>query len=348
MQPIVPLYRPGEKFEISPAGLKTWRESECFQRVFAAYRDYPPQSLQSDEARALLHHLIVMCRPEFVLEIGTHRIGTAEVLARALCENGFGHLETIDPYEGEHCPALIAALPEALRQRITFHAVSSAAHFDRAIGRGVAYDFVLVDGSHEFEFALFDLMCAARLMRPGGLVVLDNVEQVGPRFAARVFLKDNPEWGDVGQVVSQVDRTEPFADVSPAFPDTKFYILQAPPYYAIGDMPRSFGSINSDWDDVEGVKLELAQPVEGTLHVQAFLRTFGMIGPGEIKGQKSLDLKMHPEAEDRTVRVAFDEPLRGPPQAAGLWRRIEIVVAYTGKGTAGLKSAPLPYPAQHA
>jgi predicted O-methyltransferase YrrM len=348
MQSLVPLYRPGEHFEISAEGLRTWRESECFQRVFAAYRNYPPQSLQSDEARALLHHLIVMHRPEFALEIGTHRAGTTEVLARALWENGFGHLDTIDPFEGERCPDLIAALPGELRQRITFQAVSSALHFDRAIARGVSYDLVLVDGSHEFEFALFDMMCAARLMRPGGLMVLDNVEQVGPRFATKVFLKNNPEWRDIARAVDALDRMRPFSAAPPSFPDTKFYVLLAPPGYVVNDVPRSFGSINGNWDMVEGVKLELAEPIEGTLHVQVFLRTFGMTEPEEIEGQRSLDLKMHPEAEDRTVRVAFDKPLRGAPQAPGLQRRIEIVVAYTGKGTASLKAPPLPYPAGYA
>src|SRR5262245_6371225 len=86
MQPLVPIYRPGGHFEISAEGLKTRLESECFQRVFGSYRNYPPRSLQSDEARALLHHLIVMRRPEFALEIGTYMAGTAEVLARALWE----------------------------------------------------------------------------------------------------------------------------------------------------------------------------------------------------------------------------------------------------------------------
>src|SRR5262249_38378227 len=149
---------------------------------------------------------------EFALEIGTHRVGTTEVLARALWETGAGHLDTIDPYEGEQCPGLIAALPEPLRERITFHAVSSAEHFDLAIARGVPYDFVLVDGSHEFEFALFDLLCAARLMRPGGLVVLDNIDQAGPRFATKVFLDGNPEWRDVAGVVCQIDGTAPFSE----------------------------------------------------------------------------------------------------------------------------------------
>src|SRR5262249_48289005 len=114
----------------------------------------------------------------------------------------------------------------------------------------------------------------------------------------------------------------------------------------VNDVPRSFGSINSNWDVVEGVRLELAEPVEGTLHVQVFLRTFGMTQPEEVEGQRSFALKMHPEAEDRSGRGALDKPLRGAPQGSGQQRRIEIVVAYTGSGPAGLKVPPTPYPAQ--
>jgi hypothetical protein len=349
MQSLVPLYRPGERFEISAGGLKTWLESECFQRVFGSYRNYPPQSLQSDEARALLHHLVVMHRPEFALEIGTYMVGTAEVLARALWETGGGHLETIDPFGGERCPPKIATFPEELQKLISFQAVSSAAHFDRAIARGAGYDFVLIDGSHEFEFVMFDLLCTARLMRPRGLVVLDNIEQPGPRFATRLFLKNNPDWREVGGVIDEAHPPSPFERGDPSFPLTQFYIVQAPPYYVLNDVPRSFGSINANWDEVQGVTLELAAPIhDGTLHVQIFLRTFGQVEPEEVVGQTAFDLKMHPEADDKRVRIPFDKPLRGLPEAPGLQRRIEIVLAYTGATPARLKSPPLPYPASYA
>ena len=72
------------------------------------------------------------------------------------------------------------------------------------------YDFVLVDGNHEYEFALFDVMCAARAMRPGGLMVMDNIEQIGPRLAAKTFLERNPDWRDVADVVRQIDMSAPF------------------------------------------------------------------------------------------------------------------------------------------
>jgi predicted O-methyltransferase YrrM len=345
--PLIPLCGSAEQFDVTGAGLTAWRQSESFQRVFAAYRNYPPQSLQSDEARALLHFLIVRRRPELVLEIGTHRAGTAEVMARALWEAGTGHLETIDPFGAETCPPLIAALPPELRDRISFHAVTSAAHFDQAIGRGVIYDLVLIDGNHELEFALFDLLCAARLMSPRGLIVLDNIEQPGPRYATRLFLKSHPQWRDIAGVVGRSDASAPFAEATPSFPDTKFYILEAPPHYAVGDTPRSFGAINSDWVDVEGIELELAAPVRGTLHVQVYLRTFGAREPEELVAQQSFRLNIGRPSDDPRQRFALNKALRGIEQRDGLQRRIEIVLAFSGKSELGLRRPPTPYPARH-
>ena len=218
IKPLTPLYGSCEQFEISAAGLDAWRQSETFARVLTFYTDYPARSLQSNEARALLHHLIVMRRPERVLELGTYHAGTAEVMARALWEMAHGHLETIDPFGSERCPPIIAALPHELRERISFLPVNSGFHFDRAIGNGVLYDLVLIDGNHELEFALFDLMCAARIIRPNGIIVLDNVDQPGPRYATKLFLEHHPEWRDIADVVRRTDPAAPLAAPQPSFP----------------------------------------------------------------------------------------------------------------------------------
>ena len=117
-----------------------------------------------------------------------------------------GHIDTIDPYGGERCPPIIASFPPELRELVTFRAENSATYFDRAMTNNAYYDFVLVDGNHEYEFALFDVMCAARAMRPGGLMVMDNIEQIGPRLAAKTFLERNPDWRDVADVVRHIDH----------------------------------------------------------------------------------------------------------------------------------------------
>ena len=255
MSPLVQLYQPGEQFEISEAGLAAWRNSQAFDRAFSFYRNYPLQSLISDESRALLHHLVMMRRPKRILEIGTFVAGTTEVFARALWEAGHGHIDTIDPFGAERCPPIIAAFPNELRERITFLPVNSATHFDQEMGHNRTYDFVFIDGNHELEYALFDLLCTARLITPRGLVVLDNVDQSGPRLATKMFLQHFPEWNDVAGVVGKIDPLAPFAAPIRSFADTNFYLLEAPPHYIVREEPRSFGSADVDRSEVDGIEL---------------------------------------------------------------------------------------------
>jgi predicted O-methyltransferase YrrM len=347
MRPLVMHYEAGEQFDISAEGLKAWRQSQAFEKIFSSYRDYPSRSIMSDESRALLHHLILMRRPERVLEIGTYNAGTTEVMARALWEAGHGHIETIDPFGGERCPPIIASLPPEVAKLVTFRPENSATHFDRAMSSNIHYDLVLVDGNHEFEFALFDVMCAARLMRPGGLIVMDNIEQVGPRLATRLFLERNPDWQDVTDVVRHIDSAAPFAVPPASFPDTKFYLLEAPPHYVIREEPRVFGPADVDRAEVEGIELELATPTRGHLHVLVYARTFGLPEPEELRCEQSLAMDLAQLPADGRVRIPLSQPLHTAFPRTGLHRRVEISLAFTGRSGLALRSLPQPYPAKY-
>jgi predicted O-methyltransferase YrrM len=342
---LTPLYRPGERFEISKEGLAEWQRSDAFRRVAAFFHDYRG-ALQSHVAMALLYHLIVMHRPRLALEIGTWRAGTAAVMARALHEVGEGHLETIDPFGGERCPPIIAALSVELQQRISFSAVNSAAHFDAALSRGKRYDLVLVDGNHELEFARFDLDCAARLIQPNGLIVLDNIEQPGPRLAAKQFLASHPEWQDVADVVRLIGTVGPLDMPPPSFHFTKFYLLRAPGYYLVRDVPLSFGPIASDSAAVDGIEISLARPSRGTLHVQVYARTFGLLEPEELVGRQEYTLGGVASGPSR-LRIPLGQSLRTKLEGADLNHRIEIVMAFVGDAGLALAAPPLPYPARH-
>jgi hypothetical protein len=342
MRPLSPLYPPGLRFDVTADGLRAWQASACFERMNLFYHGWPHNSLFNIAGRALLHHLVVMRRPERILEIGTMYAGTTEVLARAAWEAGTGHVETIDPYGSERCPKLIATFPPDLQKLVTFFPVSSAMHFDDAIHRGKLYDLILIDGNHELEFALFDLECAARVMRPGGIVVLDNIEQVGPRFAAKIFLERHPEWIDIAGVVGLADPADPLAEPTPSFPGTKNYILQAPADIVIGGTPRSFGSMACDVGAIDGVELDLALPRKGILHVQAFVRTFGITHPEEKMTTQRVAID-----GAGPVRIKFDRPLRSDVQDAdGLSRQIEIIVAFIGDDPLALTCAPQPFSAR--
>jgi len=330
-----------------------WQGEPLFQRLVDFFGSYPVHSLLSSASRALLYNLVLAQRPQAVLEIGTYLAGTTEVLARALWEVGAGHLDTIDPFGAETVPPVIAGWPADLRSRVTFHPVDSGMFFCNAIPAAKSYDLIFIDGNHELEFAYFDLLCAARISRPGGIVVLDNVDQPGPKFASRMFLTANPDWTDFGDAVAQLDISEPLQPPVPAFPETVFYVLRAPSYYSVSAIPRSFGSLASDQPDLALIELELARPARGRVHIQAYSRTFGLPIPEELQAAESFPIDVPNPARSGPVGFDLSRPLHSSltPEDAGvpLQRRIEVILAFTSDdpdARLALKAPPRHYPAR--
>ncbi|MCH9634272.1 MAG: hypothetical protein S4CHLAM7_10180 [Chlamydiae bacterium] len=137
----------------------------------------------------MLYHLIKILKPKTSLEIGTYKGLTAFIIGSALSENEEGHLIKIDPYaEQNSSPKTISEFPNHISTRITQQPLSSALFFQHLLQHPMMFDFILIDGNHEFEFALFDLMCSARFINPNGIVVLDNIDQIRPRKATQEFL----------------------------------------------------------------------------------------------------------------------------------------------------------------
>src|SRR4051812_27619092 len=88
-------------------GLVAWADTDDFRSLCVRFRD-SPDSLLSNESRALLYHLIVTRTPASVLEIGTYMAGTTRVIAESLHDAGSGHLHTLDPFGADRCPRIIS------------------------------------------------------------------------------------------------------------------------------------------------------------------------------------------------------------------------------------------------
>lgn len=249
--------------------------SSRFEQLRQVFANYPPRSMMSDESRTSLFCLIRALKPAVAVEIGTHYAGTTEVMARAVWENGHGVVHTVDPYgRRDRAPAVMAAWPEPLRGVVEFYELSSMDYFTRQVQSSAVLDLVLVDGNHDFEYALFDLQMAVRLLRPGGIVVMDNVEQTGPYFAARELVARSPGWADLGGALAAFEPLQPFAH-RPSIPETSFLVLRAPDAYAIDGRPRSWGQRTSESPRLRGFSLEMPpQRTQGALHYQVIFRAF--------------------------------------------------------------------------
>lgn len=257
-----------------PASIDQLQDSQFFVDAAAYFSDYPERSLMSDYSRALLFWLIRSRRSKYIAEIGTFRAGTTEVMARACWENNWGIIYTADPYGARRCPPIIQSWQKDLRKYVSFHPVCSMDFFAYLDQRRISLDLTLVDGNHDYEYALFDLQMAARRTLPSGVIIMDNAEQSGPFNAARSFLAANPAWRELGSAVASHDPSAPFNAARASFPHTSFIVLEGPSFISIGSGPHSCGQAEINHPVVVGLGLNLAKPAKGMLHYQVTLRGF--------------------------------------------------------------------------
>ncbi len=270
VRPLAPITSP----KGSVSDIAAVMASPEYDEIRAYFSLYPGRSLMSDHSRAVLYSLVRMMRPQLVAEIGTLHAGTTEVLARSLWENGGGVVHTADPYGGERCPAIISQWPTELQRHAQFHAKSSMDFFGRMVLDGKTFDLLLIDGNHDYEYALFDLQMAARVVRPGGVVVMDNSEQSGPFKAVRLFLAANPAWREIGSAIANYHPFKPFERERASLPHTSFLLLHAPDHLSIGDGPHSWGQAWIDTPQLSGLRFHVVQPCKGILRYQIYLRGF--------------------------------------------------------------------------
>ena len=335
--PLVPLAPTIGAQPVTHANLVACLEGPDYRALRDIFRSYPPGSLMSDQSRIILYTLIRMMRPNVVVEIGTMHAGTTQVMARALHENGAGVIHTTDPFGAERCPRAIAAWPAELQRHARFYPLNSMDFLLALRDQRIVPDLVLVDGNHDFEFALFDLQMAARLIRPAGIIVMDNSDQSGPFKASRVFLEANPAWRELGSAVSSYDPSRPFDSERASMPMTSFIILQAPEHLSIGEGPHSQGQVPIERPHVAGLAFDIVKPTKGTLFYQVFLRGFvhGSRWLQELRTEGSMRI----EGMGRT-ELRFDRPLvidAPPPDAVFT---LEVDLSWQGSPPLTLAASP--------
>lgn len=299
---------------------------------FAQFRS-ASRALLSPNAQALLYALVRNLRPDDVVEVGTYQASTSEAMARALLANGHGVLHTIDPFGAAVVPAVLAQWPDALRRLVSFYAENSMQFFAEASRRGIRPGLVLIDGNHDYEFALFDIEASARVVRPGGLVVVDNINQAGPFVAVRDFLDRHRSWREHGDSSGRLRPAYPFDRERTAIVNTDLCILQAPRYFVVESRPVTTGEKSwSSEDAPRGLKVSVPSAASGTLHVQCVLRSFGD-PPAEatVEGRARF--------EDSGGEVTIRLPARWSAPST-VRRTVEPWLVWEGEGELALAAEP--------
>ncbi len=170
----------------------------------------------------VLRDLLVAERARVVIEIGLAYGSSALAIGEALCLDGRADVShvVIDPFQATSYDDVGRDLIEAagLADRTTFIGEPSSIALARLLeGRFVA-DAAFVDGSHRFHEVFVDLYYLRQLVRPGGLVILDDASW--PSVAAALgYFDRNLGWRPVdiaGRLTARRLPDEPF---EPAFTD---------------------------------------------------------------------------------------------------------------------------------
>lgn len=275
-RPFVDLYRGLSSPRRSALeALKRLDASEHFRKALAHFEAKPTDSLMAPIGCAILYHLTRSIGATSALEIGTYKAGGSEVLAMALAAEG-GILVTLDPNGGrdELVRRTIASWPEPLQAATQYHNHSSATFFDQLEMRGgLAFDLILVDGYHEYGYALYDMTMAAKYARPGAVLVVDDFILPDVYWAARDFAQAHPDWTVVGDVFRRLDPDRPFESQYASLPGTNYLIFVAPDHVEIGPRPKVFTYPDLAISGVRAIDFTLAPDNPGgTLHAFAVLR----------------------------------------------------------------------------
>lgn len=172
----------------------------------------------------LLRDTLVAHGARVVIEVGLAYGSSALAIGEALCLTGETNLShiVIDPfqamaYDNVGRDALEAA---GLADHTTFLGEASSIALARLAADGFTADAAFVDGSHRFHEVFVDLYFLRKLVRPGGLIILDDAALPSVAAALRYF-DLNLGWRPVAIAGRLTARRVPDEPFEPDFTDFK-------------------------------------------------------------------------------------------------------------------------------
>jgi predicted O-methyltransferase YrrM len=267
-----------------------------------------PRALVSPNVHALVYSIVRNLSPQHVVEIGVYKCATTEAIARALAAGDAGIIHAVDPFRPAYISEILSRWPPELFDRVRLHTADSVTFFATLGMPQIVPSLVFVDGNHDYEFAYFDICSAARVLAPGGFLLVDNIAQPGPALAVQDFLAWNPGWIECGGKLAGVvkaydrDRTQ--------IRNTDLAILRSPLDVIVTRRPRTFGQTKRASAALGGLELELHEvPADGLLQAQVIVRGFGETHAERIF--ESSELLRTGETARKTLKFDSITPLEG-------------------------------------
>jgi predicted O-methyltransferase YrrM len=163
----------------------------------------------------VLRDLLLAEKAVTVIEIGLAYGSSALAIAEALAATGSNEARhvIVDPYQKLfHGSGWAAITGAGLAGLCSLVEERSLIALPRLLGDGFVADAAFVDGSHIFHNVFADLVYLRELVRPGGLVVLDDCSYLSVATAVRYF-EVNTGWEP--EPIAQPTRLRAFRLPSP-------------------------------------------------------------------------------------------------------------------------------------
>ena len=152
-----------------------------------------------DQDGDVLRDLLVEDRARVVIEIGLAYGSSALAIGEALVLQGAeasSHV-VIDPFQDHfHHAGWQAIIAAGLEEVSTLLPERSQFALPRLLAEGFVADAAFVDGSHIFHRVFVDLAFLHEILRPGGLIILDDCQWPSVATAVRYF-EVNTGWRSV-------------------------------------------------------------------------------------------------------------------------------------------------------
>jgi predicted O-methyltransferase YrrM len=149
-----------------------------------------PHSVEQAQGEAL-RDLAVAEGAERTIEVGLALGMSALFFCQAVAPRGGRHV-AVDPFQTESWNgAGLRTLREAgVEELVEVIEEESQLALPRLVAKGREFDFAFVDGDHRFEGVFLDLYFMTRLVKPGGLVVVDDMWMPAVRTAVAYVEKN--------------------------------------------------------------------------------------------------------------------------------------------------------------
>jgi predicted O-methyltransferase YrrM len=136
-----------------------------------------PAALAPDRGDYLAY-IVREFRPVSTVEIGlAWGLSTLFILG-TLSENGHAEPHVVmDPFQwyGYHDAALRLLRDNGLERMVEFHREPSVFFLPKLAEQGRKFDFAFIDGDHSYEAVLCDFWLLDPLIKPGGVIVFDDI-----------------------------------------------------------------------------------------------------------------------------------------------------------------------------